>query len=190
MLVNQYLNTKGPIEFTIIAKPWPQDITELPYSGIYQGARHIARFIRNIHLFTWNPRLRIWVEPINQGTPLRYGGNKEVRNVAFPIYDTRPYDIAAEVWPQQVQMFVNCFNSIPNHHLIFVVISHSVDTVFEEFKPLLRSIGIPAADLEYSAQAYHVMAGFKGTPEGQAFINIRGNEIINDVMSTRVTFKL
>lgn len=190
MINNHHLNRKGSIEFTIIAQPWPQDLTELPYSGIYQGNRHIAGFSRNIHLFTWNPRLRIWVEPINQGTPLRQYGNREVRNVNVPCYDCSPFDIAAEVWPQQVQMFVNCFNSIPSHHLIFVVISHWVDTVFEEFKPLLRSIGIPAADLEYSGQPYHVMAGFKGTPEGQAFINIRGNEMINGVLSTRVTFKL
>lgn len=190
MIVNHHLNRKGPIEFTIIAQPWPQDMTERPFSGIYQGNRHIAGFSRNLHLFTWNPRLRCWVEPVNQGTPLRYGGEKEVRNVAFPIYDCSPFDIAADVWPQQAQMFVNCFNNIPSHHLIFVVYSHWIGHVFEEFKPLLRSIGIPAADLEVTGQPYLVMAGYKGTPEGQAFINARGNAIINGVTSTSVTFRL
>lgn len=123
MLVNQYLNTKGPIEFTIIAQPWPQDLTELPYAGVYHNGALIGLFSRSLHLLTWNPRLRIWVDPINQGAPWRGGGERSVRNIRFPIYDFYPHDDAYD-WQQQVQMFVNCFNSIPNHHLIFVAFSH------------------------------------------------------------------
>jgi hypothetical protein len=195
MLENTLRLRSKQFPVSVLAQQWPQDLTEIPYSGVYHNGRHVGEFSRNWHLFCWNPRVGRWADVPNPSNPLRmYYGE---RGLTICNYDTTGFDVAEGKIEQQMAAFCTAFDSIPNHYLIFVAASHytTSGTLNDAMKTRLISIGVPSETLAWQnagqdAKFNQVMAGFKGSAPGQCLANAQNNAVENGVTAAWSHFRL
>lgn len=195
MLETQTLPRSKQFPVSVLAQQWPQDLTAIPFSGVYHNGRHVGEFSRNWHLFCWNPRIGRWADVPNPSNPLRTFFGE--RGLMICNYDTSNIDVANGLVESQMAAFCTAFDSIPNHYLIFAAATHYTPsfTINDAMKQRLISIGVPEATLQWQnvagdAQFNQVMAGFKGSAPGQCLVNVQNNVIENDVPAAWGHFRL
>ena len=184
---------KSPdLEIELLAQPWPQDLQNAPYAGVYVNGDRFAGFTRNWNIFFYNPRIKRFVTLSNPGEQLHpVYSNELIRNMSMYTYDLTEFDVAYGKYESQKTDFCNVFDSIPDHCLIFVVSSHYCYSIPDEFKTRLVNMGVPLSDLTVtSGHRSQIMIGYKNSPPNSALVSQLNNAIENDVTSCKVTFRI
>lgn len=174
MVLNNQVIYRRPRQFTVRAKPYPQDSYVPPARVEEYGMGISPNMPRAWTFFIWDESAGDWDNSVNFAGSLNVDRSKSIH---LPQYDTWDVNVA----DQQQQAFVDGIDRLADGAVIVIVASHAAENYTADMVARIKYCGGSTAKLNWTTRSSYILVGRVGLGEGNGYHEVLDNVTLNGV---------